>query len=122
MADPSENYGSPIPEDILGDVSMAGPEVPVVEIASGTGGRTTVAIGDEEEMGEGGANALPFQEEAIEDAPARVTYIDYLKSPVIGLLVGQGHEQALLTAHQGLLIQSPWFADACAKFSDDVSV
>jgi hypothetical protein len=59
---------------------------------------------------------------AMEDAPARVTYIDYLKSPVIGLLVGQGDEQALLTAHQALLTSSPWFADACAKFSDEVSV
>jgi hypothetical protein len=58
----------------------------------------------------------------MEDTPARVTYIDYLKSPVIGLLVGQGDEQALLTAHQALLTSSPWFADACAKFSDEVSV
>lgn len=37
----------------------------------------------------GGKNGMPFQEEAVEDAPARVTYIDYLKSPVIGLLVTQ---------------------------------
>jgi len=67
-------------------------------------------------------NGLPFQEETMEDLPARVTYIDYLKSPVIGLLVGQGDEQALLTAHQALLVQSPWFADACARFGDEVSV
>jgi hypothetical protein len=67
-------------------------------------------------------NGLPFQEESLEDVPARVNYIDYLKSPVIGLLVGQGAEQALLTAHQALLTTSPWFAEACAKFSDEVSV
>ncbi|KAH8594929.1 hypothetical protein B0O99DRAFT_513189 [Bisporella sp. PMI_857] len=66
-------------------------------------------------------NNLPFQDEAFQEFPARVTYIDYLKSPVIGLLVGQGDEQALLTAHQALLVTSPWFADACAKFSDEVS-
>lgn len=67
-------------------------------------------------------NGLPFQGESLEDVPARVTYVDYLKSPVIGLLVGQGDKQALLTAHQALLVTSPWFADACAKFSDEVSV
>jgi len=67
-------------------------------------------------------NGLPFQEEAMEDVPPRITYIDYLKSPVIGLLVGQGDEQALLTAHQALLVASPWFATACAAFSDDYEV
>ena len=67
-------------------------------------------------------NGLPFQEDSPEDVPARVTYIDYLKSPVIGLLVGQGDERTLLTAHQALLVTSPWFADACSKFSDEVSV
>lgn len=91
---------------------------PVVEIASGLEA-TTVAIGDDVAEPE---DELPFQEGTMEDAPARVTYIDYLKSPVIGLLVGEGNDQALLTAHQALLVQSPWFADTCAKFSDEVSV
>lgn len=70
----------------------------------------------------GDENGLTFPEEGMEDAPARSTFIDYLKSPVINLLVGQGDEHALLTAHQALLVTSPWFAEACARFSDDVSV
>ena len=120
MAEASENYESLIPEDTA-DVSMGGSDVPVVEISGGS--RTQVALGDDVEVLEGDdENDLPFPGEGLEDAPVRVTYIDYLKSPVIGLLVGQGDEQALLTAHQGLLVQSPWFADACAKFSDEVSV
>ena len=73
-------------------------------------------------LGAGDENSFSLREETEEDSPARVRYIDYLKSPVIGLLVGQGDEQALLTAHQALLITSPWFADACANFSDEVSV
>jgi hypothetical protein len=110
MAD-AENFAELIPENTLADVEMGNEEV-IVEIdISGTG-----ANEDNNE------NGLPFLEEAMEDAPARITYIDYLKSPVIGLLVGQGDEQALLTAHQSLLTSSPWFADACAKFSDEVSV
>jgi hypothetical protein len=109
MADSSEYFADLIPEDSAADIDMGNEEV-MVEIDATSAG----AYNDE--------NGLPFQEEAMEDAPARVTYIDYLKSPVIGLLVGQGDEQALLTAHQALLTSSPWFADACAKFSDEVSV
>ena len=93
-------------------VEMGGDEVTVeIEAAAAPEGEET-----ENE------NSLPFQEEAMEDTPPRVMYIDYLKSSVIGLLVGHGDEQALLTAHQALLVTSPWFADACAKFNDDVSV
>jgi len=112
MADSGENFADLIPEDIPADVEMGNEEV-MVEIDAS-------AVGGDEEHGEN-ENGLPFQEEAMEDAPARITYIDYLKSPVIGLLVGQGDEQALLTAHQALLTTSPWFADACAKFSDEIS-
>lgn len=103
MADAGENYEELIPADTPADVEMGG-DVPVVEI--------------EAEEGDG----MPFQGESGEETTVRTTYIDYLKSPVIHLLVGQGDEQALLTAHQALITRSPWFADACAKFSDDVSV
>ena len=115
MAD-SENYESFIPEDTLMDATTG--DQPVVELPSAIGD-TTVNLGG----GDGDDNDnLPFQDEAMEDSPARVTFVDYLKSPIIGLLVGNGADQALLTAHQALLTQSPWFADTCAKFSDDVSV
>lgn len=53
-------------------------------------------------------------------APARrLTFIDYLQTPVVEILVGSGDEQTLLTAHQGLLTQSPYFASMCALFGDD---
>ena len=98
-------------DDTAVDVNMAGDEV-IIEIDAN---ETAAEIGDNE-------NGLPFEEEEVEDLPPRTTFIDYLKSPIIGLLVGQGDEQALLTAHQALLTQSPWFEEACAKFSDAVSV
>lgn len=112
MADAGENFEELIPADTPADVEMGG-DVPVVEVE-------IVGAAAETESGEG--DGMPFQGEPMEEVVARTTYIDYLKSPVIGLLVGQGDEQALLTAHQALLTRSPWFADACAKFSDDVSV
>jgi hypothetical protein len=67
---------------------------------------------------------VPLEEETmdLDPVPARRTYIDYLKSPIITLLVGQGDEQALLTAHQALLTTSPWFKDACDKFTEEVTV
>lgn len=51
-----------------------------------------------------------------------MTFVDYLKSPIVSLLVGQGEEQTLLTAHQALLSISPWFAEECAQFDAGVSV
>jgi hypothetical protein len=110
MADSGELFNEGLAEEPAADIEMGGDEI-AVEIDA----VLDAANGDAE-------NGLPFQEEAMEDIPVRTTYIDYLKSPVIGLLVGQGDEQALLTAHQGLLTRSPWFADACAKFDDSVSV
>lgn len=111
MAETPANYEDLIPGD---DVEME--TEPVVEIERSAAPSAAFAEGEEE------SNGLPFADGMDEDKSARVTYIDYLKSPVIGLLVGQGDEQALLTAHQMLLETSPWFKDACGKFSDEVSV
>ncbi|KAK4116015.1 hypothetical protein N656DRAFT_774202 [Canariomyces notabilis] len=82
------------------------------------------------EMAEGEAGAasenpnaeLPFAEGGPEDAPApRTTFLQYLTSPVVTLLVGSGENETILTAHQGLLTRSPFFAEACAEFVDDGS-
>lgn len=106
MADAGEFF-----PEVAEDVTMGGEEVAVeIEALAAT----------EEEAGEG--SALEEAMETIENAPARVTFIDYLKSPVVSLLVGQGDEQAQLTAHQALLVASPWFAESCSKFTDDISV
>ncbi|KAK5989746.1 hypothetical protein PT974_08006 [Cladobotryum mycophilum] len=50
----------------------------------------------------------------------RPTFIDHLMSPVVTLLIGRG-EQTVLTAHQALLLRSPYFAEACQGFVDDGS-
>lgn len=105
MADSSEAFGAPA-ADKAGDVAMGGEDV-VIEIGS------TAPAGEED--------ALPFAEETI-DVPPRTTYIDYLKSPIITLVVGQGEDRAVLTAHQALLVTSPWFAEQCEKFADGIAV
>lgn len=66
---------------------------------------------------------LPFagEETVVEPEPARVPFIDYLTSPVVTLIVGNGEQETFLTAHQGLLAQSPYFQAQCDAFADDGS-
>lgn len=47
----------------------------------------------------------------------KLTWTSYLKSPIIEILIGQGDQQATLTAHQDLLTQSPFFEQKCADFA-----
>lgn len=88
------------PEDSGADVDMA-------EDAGATGGD---------------ASELPFAEggeaEPVDTTP-RVTFMSYLTSPIVTLVVGQGDNTSVLTAHQSLLVQSPWFAQACEQFVED---
>ncbi|KAI0882079.1 uncharacterized protein GGS22DRAFT_171482 [Annulohypoxylon maeteangense] len=81
-----------------------------------------IEMGEGEEAGlvpsNGGAE-LAFPEGG--EIEPRTSYISYLTSPVVTLLVGTGESETLLTAHQALLTQSPWFLDACAAFTDDGS-
>ncbi|KAK1580046.1 uncharacterized protein LY79DRAFT_318247 [Colletotrichum navitas] len=68
------------------------------------------------------AENLPFADGGESDpVEPRTTFVDYLSSPVVTLLVGQGDTETIVTAHQALLTQSPYFKEACAQFSDDGS-
>ncbi|GJC86212.1 hypothetical protein ColLi_09050 [Colletotrichum liriopes] len=68
------------------------------------------------------AETLPFPEGGENDpVEPRTTFVSYLSSPVVTLLVGQGESESIVTAHQALLVQSPYFKEACAQFSDDGS-
>ena len=50
------------------------------------------------------------------------SFMSYLASPVVSLVVGQDENQSLLTAHQALFSKSPYFEELCQKFVDDGSV
>lgn len=67
---------------------------------------------------------LPFagEDTVVEPEPARVPFIDYLTSPVVTLIVGTGEHETFLTAHQALLVHSPYFKAQCDAFTDDGSV
>ncbi|KAI5298757.1 hypothetical protein KEM55_002980 [Ascosphaera atra] len=44
--------------------------------------------------------------------PRKLTFLDYLKSPIVELIVGQGDAKTTLTAHRDLLSESPYFREA----------
>ena len=62
--------------------------------------------------------ALTTTDEVVEP---RITFANYLMSPIVTLLIGSG-DQSILSAHQGLLTQSPYFKDICDAFVEDGSV
>jgi hypothetical protein len=75
---------------------------------------------DMDEIAGGTGPVLPFAEGGESDP--RTAFTSYLMSPIVTLIVGSGENETILTAHQGLLHQSPFFADACAAFANDGSV
>jgi hypothetical protein len=99
----AENGGS-------ADVEMGGEDV--VEVAAATDGDKN-ADGEKEQE---------IEEEEEAQIPTRATYLDHLKSPIVELSVEQDDTATVLSAHQALLVQSPFFEDACAQFSDDTPV
>ncbi|KAL8973665.1 MAG: hypothetical protein Q9197_002092 [Variospora fuerteventurae] len=90
------------------EVQISGGNPPVeadVEMEGGEDGPDVTEIGSRGSAA-GGAAA----EEDDKPAP-RLTFVDYLKSPMIELLIGSGDSQTLLMAHKALLIKSPFFTE-----------
>ncbi|TKA71765.1 hypothetical protein B0A49_02631 [Cryomyces minteri] len=99
------------PEVILTQTSGAVQDSPAGDVVMGGAG--DVEVVQEETAGTGDATAaLPKIEPEV---PKRTTF---LESPVVELVVGTGDAATSLSAHQGLLVQSPYFEEACANFSD----
>lgn len=104
------------------DVDMAGAEV--VEVVEADTGANTITVDEAvtvegTEVGAVDDNLPPIEQEK---TPSRITFLDYFQSPIIQLSVGVGDNVTILNAHQALLVRSPFFAEACAKFSDDDTV
>ncbi|KAF5007283.1 hypothetical protein FDECE_6372 [Fusarium decemcellulare] len=96
-------------------------DVPHDELAEPTGDvemTETQQTHDGNENENANGSELPFADSEIVEP--RVTFASYLMSPIVTLLIGSG-DQSLLTAHQGLLTQSPYFKDICDSFVEDGS-
>lgn len=104
-------------EDPDADTPVAGTDIEMTE----GGDATPAEVAPAADLATG--DNLPFSEAIPEDAPPpRVSFIQYLTSPVVTLLVGTGENETILTAHQSLLTSSPFFGEACAEFANDGSV
>lgn len=79
-----------------------------------------VEAGDAPAAENANGNELPFAEG--DASEPRVTFASYLMSPIVTLLIGSSENQTILTAHQSLLSQSPYFDEICKVFVDDGSV
>lgn len=53
-------------------------------------------------------------------AHARLTSLSlsYLTSPIVELIIGKDEDKTSLTAHQSLLLESPYLAEAVAAFNE----
>ena len=124
MADPVVIADYPPAEDV--DVDMA---VEETEIAN---------TQEEEANGDDDVNAeLPQQADTPARVPRFLEYVlhqrtsglgsdsawnSFLKSPVVEIIVGDGADQTILTAHQDLLTRSPYFEQQCAGFAAEGAV
>ncbi|KAI6783948.1 uncharacterized protein J7T54_001824 [Emericellopsis cladophorae] len=107
----NEETGGTVPEDT--------PQADDVDMGEGAeAADATAEVAEVEATGD--HTELPFAgEETI--AHPRTTFISYLMSSVIRLVVGPPDSLSSLTAHQTLLTQSPYFAEVCKNFVDDGS-
>lgn len=51
-------------------------------------------------------------------SPFKLTSFSYLTSPIVKIAVGKGDEETVLTAHQKLLVESPFLAETVARFDE----
>jgi hypothetical protein len=107
-------------EDLVeptGDVEMAETQNRQETLLENTQENTQDAEGEQNENIDETALGI-VETEVVEP---RITFANYLMSPIVTLLIGSG-DQAILSAHQGLLTQSPYFKDICDAFAEDGSV
>ena len=106
MAESEVNSPAIVTQEYV-DVDM---ETSAADAEVGVTGSNAVENGD----------ALPFAAEEEEEndvkEPIRLTYLDYLASPIVQLNVTEGDNTTVLSAHEALLKKSPFFLEACAQF------
>lgn len=117
MADREESIQ--IADSGEGDVEMG-----TAEEEHGVEEDTQEGNGEGEGDGDGDETVEPNGDSSA--APTRnpqTIFLEYLKSPIVQLLVGAGDEETTLTAHKAILEQSPFFREKLSGRNDeDLSV
>lgn len=76
-----------------------------------------VDMGGGEEVGDPddeGAGTVDPEETTSPAANPQTLFLEFLKSPIVRLVIGSGDEETTLTAHQAILERSPFFAEKLA--------
>ncbi|PHH69773.1 hypothetical protein CDD80_6508 [Ophiocordyceps camponoti-rufipedis] len=117
-ADPVESGHQ---ETAAGDVEMADD----TGAGAGTTEADATAAADDGDNGDGdnadAHNNNNDDDDDDDEAPERVSFVSYLASPIVTLLVGRDEEQTVLSAHQALLEKSPYLKIRCFDFINDGS-
>ncbi|KAL9109049.1 MAG: hypothetical protein Q9227_006289 [Pyrenula ochraceoflavens] len=93
---------------------MAEPEVQLTEPDVEMAGAEEEGADVEEDGAAAGDESAPARTAAT--SPGTV-FLDYLKSPMIEVVVGKGSEATTISAHQNILTQSPWFTEQVAALT-----
>ncbi len=96
---------------------MAEPEVEISASAEPDVEMALTGAGEEAADGENGDIGGPLVEDGAERSSPQTVFLEYLRSPIVELTVGSGDDATLLTAHQALVTQSPYFAEKLADQS-----
>ncbi|KAI2642503.1 hypothetical protein GGS21DRAFT_498185 [Xylaria nigripes] len=103
------------PPNSTGGAAASGADVHMAEAEEGEPTTNT----QQTEQNEQNDSVLPYSN--MRESGPRTAFATYLTTPIVTLIVGTAENETILTAHQGLLTRSPYFADACTAFTDDGS-
>ena len=79
-----------------------------------------VEMAGEEEVADPADDGVADPEETqVPASNPQTVFLDYLKSPIVRLVIGSGDDEATITAHSAILERSPYFADKIAGLSPD---
>ena len=75
--------------------------------------------GEEEVADPADDGAADPEETQVPASNPQTVFLDYLKSPIVRLVIGSGDEETTITAHSAILERSPYFGDKIAGLSPD---
>jgi len=102
MSDPPKAADGAVEADI---------EMTAVEESQDVEGEKSEGEGDGDETGDQNGDTPTTNPQTI--------FLEYLKSPIVQLVVGSGEEETTLTAHQGILARSPYLEERLAELDEE---
>ncbi|KAL4903734.1 hypothetical protein BDW74DRAFT_179726 [Aspergillus multicolor] len=106
--------------DLTPQVQVSGTEEPAASTQTPVDTEMTPApsAGNEGQPEESQDVAVPDAQPAEAQPPKPVTFLQFLTSPIVELIVGSGEKKTAMTAHQTLLLESPLLSEQVKAFND----